>query len=164
MATIEEELQTAPILNSFKRVHLSILYTANVFQNKQRQLLEPFGISGTQYNVLRILRGQCSQCLPTYSIKNRMVERNCDATRVVDRLLTAGLVIREACPNDKRSTLVKITELGLELLEKIEPVLEGHHKLEGLTLEEADQLCLLLDKCRANSAEQDQQPPSYLFE
>lgn len=148
MPTIEEELQTAEIKDQHRRAFLNILFTAHYIQNIQRQMLEPFGITGTQYNVLRILRGQCSQCLPTYSIKDRMIERNCDASRVVDRLMAAGLVVREACPNDKRSTLVKITQAGLDLIDTVEPVVSCSHGMMGISLDEAVELNRLLDKVR----------------
>lgn len=148
MKTIEDELQTSRIENEYRRAFLSILFTANLLQHRQKQLLEPFGISGQQYNVLRILRGQKGNCLATYSIKDRMVERNSDASRMVDRLLAAGYVERISCPNDKRSTLVKITSSGLDLLAEIEPQLNAHHQMPGLTADEAAQLCHLLDKVR----------------
>lgn len=148
MKTIEDELQTSRIDNEYRRAFLSILFTANQLQNKQKQLLEPFGISGQQYNVLRILRGQKGNCLATYSIKDRMVERNSDASRMVDRLVNAGYVERISCPNDKRSTLVRITDQGLELLSRIEPELEAYHQMPNLTSDEANQLCYLLDKVR----------------
>jgi DNA-binding MarR family transcriptional regulator len=156
MPTIEEELQTVNIEDQHQRVFLNILFTAHYVQHKQKQVLEPFGVSGTQYNVLRILRGQCSHCMPTYSIKDRMIERNCDASRVVDRLVAVGLVIREACPNDKRSTLVKITQAGLDLLAEIDPVIDTAHSIKGITVSEAIELNRLLDKLRSDCPEVDQ--------
>jgi DNA-binding MarR family transcriptional regulator len=77
-----------------------------------------------------------------------MIERNCDASRVVDRLMAAGLVVREACPNDKRSTLVKITQAGLDLIDTVEPVVSCSHGMMGISLDEAVELNRLLDKVR----------------
>jgi len=148
MATIEEELQTSRIENPYTRAFLSIMFMANYLENLQRQVLEPFGITATQYNVLRILRGQAERCLATYSIKSRMVERNCDASRVVDRMEKQGLVRREGCPNDKRSVLVHITDKGLQLLTELEPHLAGKHYMPALSVEEALLISNLLDKAR----------------
>lgn len=148
MATLEEELQTVAIENPFQRAYLNILFTANYLSNLQREVLSPYGITGTQYNVLRILRGQQDKCLATYSIKSRMLERNSDASRVVDRLEKQGLVMRRGCPNDKRSTMVHITEAGLSLLAEIDPVLQKHQPLGSLSPEEAQSLASMLDKSR----------------
>lgn len=148
MATIEEELQTAPITDPYKRAYLNIMFMANYLENLQRQVLEPLGITATQYNVLRILRGQPSKSLATYSIKSRMIERNCDASRVVDRMEKLGLVRRESCPNDKRSVLVHLTPKGGELLAAAEPLIANRHYMPALTAEDASLLAQLLDKSR----------------
>ena len=113
------------------------------------RLFKEHGISGSQYNVLRILRG-AGEPLPSLEVASRMVTQLPDITRLVDRLENAGLVERARTPEDRRVVLIRITECGLKLLESLDaPVIELHRKQLGhLTRAELAELNRLLVKAR----------------
>jgi DNA-binding MarR family transcriptional regulator len=114
------------------------------------RLLAGHGISGPQYNVLRILRGWGGEGLPCQEIAAQMVTRMPDITRLVDRLEQAGLVERARTDRDRRVVLVRITDAGLEMLGRLdEPTGELHRKVLGhLTRQELADLNRLLVKAR----------------
>jgi DNA-binding MarR family transcriptional regulator len=113
------------------------------------------GISGPQYNVLRILRGAGGDGLPCLEIASRMITRTPDITRLVDRLEEAGLVERSRIPQDRRLVLVKLTRPGQELLARLDqPVLDLHQRALGhLSRNELAELNRLLVKARHSGAE-----------
>ena len=98
---------------------IGIVRTADVLKRRFAKLMEPHGISGQQYNVLRILRG-AGEALPTLDIAERMIEEAPGITRLLDRLEKKGLVKRERCATDRRQVLVEITRKGLSLLERLD--------------------------------------------
>lgn len=100
---------------------LNLLIAADHMRRKMEQLCADHGITPTQYNVLRILRGAAPHGLCRSEISERMVERAPDVTRLIDRLEDAGLVVRTTSPNDRRLSLSCITEKGVTLLQDIEP-------------------------------------------
>src|SRR5271157_5845941 len=126
--------------------------TYDRLQSSFTQFFKQHGISGAQYNVLRILRG-VGEPLPCQEIAGRMITRLPDITRLVDRLLEAGLVERSRTPMDRRLVLTTITEAGLRLLAAIDdPLLRLHREQLGhLTRSELAELNRLLVKAR-NSA------------
>lgn len=147
--TIEEEIKQAKFKSPHQKAVLNLLFTANWIQNKQRELFEPFGITGQQYNMLRILRGQQAKPIPAVEIKSRMLDKNSDVSRLLDRLIGKKLVKKNQCPNDKRATDISITETGLDLLNNLDTAINNmdSHFL-ALSKEEASQLSDLLDKAR----------------
>jgi len=147
--TIEEEIKQAKFKSQHQKAVLNLLFTANWIQNKQRELFEPFGVTGQQYNMLRILRGQQAKPIPAVEIKSRMLDKNSDVSRLLDRLIGKKLVKKNQCPNDKRATDIVITETGLELLNNLDSAINNldSHFLD-LSKEEAKQLSELLDKAR----------------
>jgi DNA-binding MarR family transcriptional regulator len=112
--------------------------------------LKKHEITEQQYNVLRILRGFRSEApLSIGFIKERMLDRDSDVSRLVDRLFNNGLVLRNEDKDDRRKKSVEITEKGLTLLNNMLQVeLEGDKLLQNLNLEEVNQLNSLLDKIR----------------
>jgi len=146
---IEEEIRQSKFKSPHQKAVLNLLFTANWIQNKQRELFEPFGITGQQYNMLRILRGQQAKPIPAVEIKSRMLDKNSDVSRLLDRLIGKNLVKKNQCPNDKRATDIIITETGLELLKNLDAAINNldSHFLD-LSKEEAKQLSDLLDKAR----------------
>ena len=125
---------------------INIKYTFNWLNSKEIDFFKPYGISPQQYNILRILRGAKAK-IKVQIVKDRMVERAPNATRLMDKLCDKKLIERERCEHDRRVVFVKITKLGLDLLStiddnKIEPF------LDNLTNEEAIILSTLLDKIR----------------
>lgn len=98
---------------------IAIVRTADVLKRRFAKLMEPHGISGQQYNVLRILRG-AGEPMPTLDIAERMIEEAPGITRLLDRLERKGLVKRERCATDRRQVMVEITRKGLGLLERLD--------------------------------------------
>jgi DNA-binding MarR family transcriptional regulator len=125
---------------------LNLIYTANWISSQQNTFFKPFGISPQQFNILRILRGAKAP-LKVNTIKERMLERAPNATRLMDKLCDKDLIERIACPEDRRVVHIQITNNGLSLLKKIDKNMKEDY-LEKLTQKEAEQLSDLLDKIR----------------
>ncbi len=146
---IEEEIKQTKFRNVQQKTILNILFTSNWIQNKQKEFFEPYGITGQQYNILRILRGQHPNQISGAEIKNRMLDKNSDVSRLLDRLIGKNLVIKSQCPKDKRASDISISDSGLSLLLKLDAamdLLDG--QLMSLSPEDASQLSSLLDKSR----------------
>ncbi len=119
----DEIKQTRPFASPASEAVVSILRTAAVVQRHLSQVVEAGGITIQQYNVLRILRGAGSVGLPTLAIRDRMIEEAAGITRLLDKLETAGFVVRERSTPDRRQVLCHITPAGLRLLTQLdEPV------------------------------------------
>ncbi|RZN82696.1 MAG: MarR family transcriptional regulator [Winogradskyella sp.] len=125
---------------------LNIIYTANWISSCQNEFFKPFGISPQQYNILRILRG-ANEPLKVQTIKDRMLERSPNATRLMDKLCAKEYIERLPSEHDRRVVKIIITGEGLELLNSI-PKHLNRDLLKNLTEEEAEQLSNLLDKMR----------------
>ncbi|NJX16319.1 MarR family winged helix-turn-helix transcriptional regulator [Tamlana crocina] len=132
--------------NNHVKALINIVYTANWITGYQNEFFKPFGISPQQYNILRILRG-ASEPLNVQTIKNRMIERAPNATRLMDKLCAKNLIERLPCEHDRRIVKIAITKEGLALLEKI-PDNFNSKLLENLSDDEAAELSRLLDKMR----------------
>ena len=132
-----------------QEVALNVARTADHLASEFSRLFKDYGISGAQYNVLRILRGAGTE-LPCLEISGRMISHLPDITRLVDRLERAGLVARCRTEEDRRLVLVRITEAGLKLLAELdEPVVARHRRQLGhLSAEEMAELNRLLVKAR----------------
>ena len=128
---------------------LNLWRTADQLGSRFGRLLKGKGLSDSQYNVLRILRGE-GKALPCQEIAARMITRLPDITRLVDRLEGSGLVARSRTPDDRRVVLIEITEQGLDLLARLdEPMLALHRaQLGHLSREELGELNRLLVKAR----------------
>ncbi len=132
--------------NNRSKALLNILYTANWINSYQNEFFKSFGISPQQYNILRILKG-ANEPLNVQTIKDRMVERSPNATRLMDKLCAKNYIERLACPGDRRVVKIAITQAGNNLLESI-PISLTDGLLKNLNEEEAEQLSNLLDKMR----------------
>lgn len=108
--------QTKPFRTAAQEATISILRTADVVRRRLTEVVEPHGVTLQQYNVLRILRGQHPDPLPTLEIGERLIERMPGITRLLDRLEEKALVRRERCTDDRRLVHCWITPAGLELL------------------------------------------------
>lgn len=147
---IEEIIKSSIIMDDPKKVILNLLYTQTVISDKFSELLKPYDLSGEQFNVLRILRGQkgcpANMCL----IQERMITKNSNTTRLIDKLLLKEFVTRKVCPENRRKIEVEITEKGLNILNELDPkVLEHEEKFaNNLSSDELLQLNTLLEKYR----------------
>jgi MarR family transcriptional regulator, organic hydroperoxide resistance regulator len=133
---------------------LGLLRTADAIKRSLAQLIEPYGITPQQYNVLRILRGAGAEGLPTLTIGERMIEHTPGVTRLVDRLERKGLVARAPCSTDRRRVFCRITPVGLNLLASLDgPVNQWDGvAVSALAPSELDSLITLLDRVRSVSA------------
>ncbi len=125
---------------------LNIKYTASWLDQIGNRLLKPHNISEQQYNILRILRGSGKEIMVT-EVKERMIQKSPNATRLMDKLCEKKLIERSRCENDRRVVFVKISKKGLDLVEKIN-LSEFDLYLNRLTENEAKLLNELLDKIR----------------
>lgn len=116
--------QKRPFSSVQQEVVLALMRTADQLAVPMLDVLRPVNLSLSQYNVLRILRGAGSEQLPCGEITSRMVRREPDLTRLLDRLEARGLVERERSTTDRRSVLTQITPAGLELLEQLDRPME----------------------------------------
>ena len=132
--------------NNKIKAFINIKYTANWLCSKENDLFKSFGISPQQFNILRILRG-AGEAIKVQVIKDRMIERAPNATRLMDKLYDKKLIERVRCEHDRRVVFINITKQGLELLLKIDASLNFDF-LENLSEKEAEQLSNLLDKIR----------------
>ncbi len=146
---IEEEIQQPKFKNAYQKVAINLIYTANWLQGKQQDFFKPFGITSSQFNILRILRGQHPNKISGVEIKSRMLDKNSDIPRLLDRLIKKGLILKGQCPNDKRAADIMISDDGLGVLKAIDAKIDESQKTNiKLSQDEAAQLSNLLDKCR----------------
>lgn len=148
---IEEAIQQKkPFRNQWERAFVNIFFTSNWLEQQQKEFLEPFEITLQQFNVLRILRGQYPQPMSTSGIRERMLDKMSDASRIVKRLKIKNLVQIRRCKKDKRLVDIVITETGLELLNSIDAHRDSFSGESNWNIseEEANQLNQLLDKIR----------------
>ena len=145
MGDLSKDINSSFPNNKVKAL-LNIIYTANWINSEQNAFFKPFGISPQQFNILRILRG-AKEPLKVQTIKERMIERAPNATRLMDKLCSKQLIERIACPSDRRVVHINITNEGLSLLKIISKEMKDDY-IENLTEEEAGLLSDLLDKIR----------------
>jgi DNA-binding MarR family transcriptional regulator len=128
MARLAEEIKmTQPFSLLEEEALLSIVRTADVLFQRAAELLKPFDLSSSQYNVLRILRG-AKEALACGQIAERMVSRDPDITRLLDRMEVRGLISRARDGQDRRVVKTQITSKGMNLLDEIQPVILAHHR------------------------------------
>lgn len=147
MKKIEEEIQQKKFKSIHQKAVINLIYTSNWLQGRQHEFFKTFGITGQQFNILRILKGQYPKSISGTEIKSRMLDRNSDVSRLLDRLAAKKLITKNTCPNDKRAWDVLITDAGITLLKHINKTRKQDHVL-SLTEEEAGALSDLLDKAR----------------
>ena len=112
--------QTRPFASRQEEAFLNLERTATALQDDFEQVLKPFGITGAQYNVLRILRGAGPQGLCRNEVRDRLVTRMPDVTRMLDRMEQAGLVVRERSTEDRRLVSTRLTARGRELVDALD--------------------------------------------
>ena len=146
---LEEEIYQQKFDSVYQKLHLNLNYTNNWLRDKESQLFKQFHITPQQYNVLRILRGNYPNPYSTAEIRERMLDKLSDTSRIVDRLLKKGLVERRTCTKDRRLVDVIIGKQGLVLLSKMEQDVQmAAQLLNNLNEEEATLVNQLLDKIR----------------
>ncbi|MDO6433427.1 MarR family transcriptional regulator [Flavitalea sp. BT771] len=146
--SLENEINQRKFRNEYQKSAINIIYTHNWMAEKMNKLFDEWDITAQQFNILRILRG-AGQPLSTLQIRQRMLDRMSDTSRIVDRLVRKGLVKKSICKLDRRLVDVVITDKGKKLLEKIDQYSEQMDAImKNLTEQEAQTLNELLDKIR----------------
>jgi DNA-binding MarR family transcriptional regulator len=146
---LEDEIAQKKFKSDYEKAAVNMIYSYNWLMDYQVKRLKPHGITLQQFNILRILRGQHPNPATIKLIKERMLDKMSDASRIVEKLRIKGLADRKVCPNDRRNVDVCITQKGLELLAKLDAnEKELEEKMGNLCCEEIAQLNQLLDKLR----------------
>ncbi len=146
--------QKIPFTSREQEAYLSLLRTADALQMQVEAWLKEFGLTGTQYNALRILRGAGSEGLPCREIGERMITHDPDITRLLNRLEDRGLVTRSRARHDRRVIYGKITAAGLKLLREMDGPIEKHGRemLRHVGQENLKKLIELLELVRGGKA------------
>jgi DNA-binding MarR family transcriptional regulator len=146
---LEDEINQKKFRSETQKLIINMLYTSNWLEGKMKIFFDEAELTPQQYNVLRILRGS-KDSLSTNQIRERMLDKMSDASRIVDRLILKNLATKKTDSSDKRLVQVEITKKGLKLLESLDPrILEMEEGMTGLTKAESVSMNILLDKMRA---------------
>ncbi|MBL7749615.1 MAG: MarR family transcriptional regulator [Chitinophagaceae bacterium] len=146
---IEKDIQQAKFRNPHQKAAINLIYTLSWMRDKTKCIFETEDITAQQFNILRILRGSFPTPLSTMQIRERMLEKMSDTSRIVDRLIAKGLVKKLTCKDDRRLVDVIITDKGKKLLERLDArqdEIDG--VLKNLSEKDANILSELLDKIR----------------
>jgi DNA-binding MarR family transcriptional regulator len=146
---LEKEIFSTKFINSYQKASVNIVYTYNWLNNFIKSELDKYEVTNQQFNVLRILRGQYPNPATINILKERMLDKMSDASRIVDRLVQKELVTRTTNKKDRRAVDIIINKKGLDILDRIqmETIMIENLK-NNLSEEEAKQLSNLLDKFR----------------
>jgi DNA-binding MarR family transcriptional regulator len=146
--SIEKDIQQPKFRNEYHKTVVNLIFTYNWITEKTKQFFEKGDITSQQYNILRILRG-AGKPLSTLQIRQRMLDKMSDTSRIVDRLVKKELVQKVICKTDRRLVDVTITDTGMQLLDRLDSYNEQMDSMLGnLTEEDAKMLNQLLDKIR----------------
>ena len=147
--SIEKDIQQTKFRNEYHKTVVNIIFTYNWVTEKTKQIFERGDVTPQQYNILRILRG-AGKPLSTLQIRQRMLDKMSDTSRIVDRLVKKELVQKVICKTDRRLVDVTISDTGLLVLDKLDGYNDELDALLGkLSEEEAVMLNHLLDKIRS---------------
>lgn len=145
---IEEEIKQLKFKSTHQKAIINLLFTASWIQTQQQQFFKSYGITNQQFNILRILKGQYPQAISATEIKSRMLDKNSDVSRLLDRLASKKLILKQTCPKDKRAADVSITQAGLDILAELDKKQKQIDIVLSLSEKEAEELSNLLDKGR----------------
>jgi DNA-binding MarR family transcriptional regulator len=150
MSSIEDAIKSKPIKNTYHRATLNILQTASWLQGMIAHTLKPFDISEPQFNVLRILRGQEGKAMNLYEIQDRMVQKESNVSRIIDKLVEKHFVTRKACKDNRRRVDIFITDKGMKLLTEVDPAVENVMKeiFDDMKKDKVKVLNKILDELR----------------
>lgn len=145
--TIEDEIKQSTFSSPYQKLAINLLYTCRSMEFFLKSHFKKQGLTMQQYNILRILRGSSPMPLSTLQIRERMIDKMSDTSRIVDRLLAKKLVTKKICRTDNRLVEIRITAKGLQQMEKLDDVDKKIVAyLDVLSVTEAIQANNLLDK------------------
>ena len=146
--SIDKEINQKNFRNEYQKASINLIYTYNWMTEQSRPIFERFDITSQQFNILRILRG-AAQPLSTLQIRQRMLDKMSDTSRLVDRMVRKGLVKKGVCKTDKRLVDITISDKGKKLLEQMDQCdQEMDAVLKNISVEQAITLNHLLDAIR----------------
>jgi DNA-binding MarR family transcriptional regulator len=146
---LEKEINQQVFRSEYQKATINLIYTFNWMNEKVTKLFEPFDITQQQFNILRILRG-AGQPLSTLQIRQRMLDKMSDTSRIVDRLVKKGLVKKTTCHEDRRLVDILLTDKGKKLLQTMDGLNDEMEAIfKYLSIEDARQLNIFLDKIRS---------------
>jgi DNA-binding MarR family transcriptional regulator len=149
---IEKDIQQTNFRNEYQKLGINLMYTASWLNERIGRFLMQEDITQQQYNILRILRGS-EVPLSTLQIRERMLDKMSDTSRIVDRLIVKELVQKSACIADKRLVDIILTEKGLKLVARLDQFNDQIDSvLQGVSKEDATIVNQILDKLRDHSA------------
>jgi DNA-binding MarR family transcriptional regulator len=147
---IEQDIQQSNFRNEFQKMGINLLFTANWLNEQIGKMLSEEGVTQQQYNILRILRGSATP-LSTLKIRERMLDKMSDTSRIVDRLIAKELVLKNTCEKDKRLVDITLTPKGLSLVDQLDQYNERIDALlKGINESEAQLMNQILDKIRTD--------------
>jgi DNA-binding MarR family transcriptional regulator len=145
---IEQDIQQASFRNEFQKMGINLLFTANWLNEQIGKILSEEGVTQQQYNILRILRGSATP-LSTLKIRERMLDKMSDTSRIVDRLIAKELVVKNTCEKDKRLVDITLSPKGLDLVDQLDQFNDRIDALlKGINVSEAATMNQILDKIR----------------
>jgi DNA-binding MarR family transcriptional regulator len=145
---IEQDIQQPNFRNEFQKMGINLLFTANWLNEQIGKMLSEEGVTQQQYNILRILRGSTTP-LSTLKIRERMLDKMSDTSRIVDRLIAKELVVKNTCEKDKRLVDITLSPKGLDLVDQLDQFNDRIDALlKGINASEAATMNQILDKIR----------------
>jgi DNA-binding MarR family transcriptional regulator len=149
--SLKEDIQAKGFHSEQEKSFVNLIYTAALFEANFNKFIKPFGLSSQQYNVLRILRGQFPNSMSSGDLHSRMIHKMSNASRLVNKLVEKGYVIRVVNANDKRNILVSITDLGLRFVTDLDKEVAAFQKtFIDLPSSKLKDLNLILDELRSS--------------
>jgi DNA-binding MarR family transcriptional regulator len=147
---IEQDIQQPNFRNEFQKMGINLLFTANWLNEQIGKMLSEEGVTQQQYNILRILRGSTTP-LSTLKIRERMLDKMSDTSRIVDRLIAKELVVKNTCEKDKRLVDITLSPKGINLVDQLDQYNERIDALlKGINESEAQMMNQILDKIRVD--------------
>ncbi len=149
MGTFEKEIRQSVFKNDVHKVVLNVMYTANWIRDKHFYIFREYGIRQQHYNILRIVKGKKGKAVSPGQIKEVMLDKGRDLTRLVDKLVKIGYLKRNSCAVNRRKVDINITHKGMEITNEIEIKLNTWiDSTIKITEENADKLNTYLDQIR----------------
>ncbi len=146
---LEDETKTKQFKSEHHKLTINIIYTYNWLMTRSHKMFEKYGLTVQQYNILRIMRGQYPASCTIQLLKDRMLDKQPDVSRLLDRLHQKDLIERKVSDKDRRRLDLRISQLGMDLLEQMAPEVKSiESTLDSLTEEEMQQANALLDRLR----------------
>ncbi|KPP96423.1 MAG: MarR family transcriptional regulator [Bacteroidetes bacterium HLUCCA01] len=149
---LEDEIQQYTFRNVHQKLLINLFYTYNVLSSSTQEILKAENLTMQQFNILRILRGQHPRPSTNTMVKERMLDKNSDVTRLIDRMVRDGFVSRRNCTSDRRRVDITITQKGLDALNAIDRRSQEMDAIAAGLSEDEAQICSdMLDKLRSGT-------------